>query len=146
MVVAILVVCAFAFAQDSTSSMGGSKMKSMSKSKAKTTKMSGYLVDASCAKDMAMNADSSMIKAEKHTKKCALMDMCVASGYGMMSGGKWYKFDAKGDAKAQAVIEKSTKKNGIMAQVTGTMTGDTFTVVSIKETTEKKPTTKKSSM
>jgi hypothetical protein len=115
----------------SAASFGLGKADSSS-AKAPTTKMTGYVVDASCAKDMA-ESPSPMDSAAAHTKKCALQEMCQASGYGLFSDGKWYKFDTNGDAKATAFIKKTTKKDHLMVDVTGTMEDGKLTLASINE-------------
>ena len=98
----------------------------------KTVAMSGYVVDAMCAKGMA-GKETTMKKAMGHSKECALDKDCAASGYGVFSDGKYYKFDEKGDAMAKGLIEKTTTEKGIMIDVTGTMKGETFVVASVTE-------------
>jgi hypothetical protein len=126
----IVLICALILAV-SAAAFGHSKADSSS-AKAPTTKMTGYVVDASCAKDMA-ESPSPMDSAAAHTKKCALQEMCQASGYGLFSDGKWYKFDANGDAKATAFIKKTTKKDHLMVDVSGTLKDGKFTLASIKK-------------
>jgi hypothetical protein len=113
--------------------------------------MKGYLVDKMCATGMAKKApDEAMAKAAKHTKSCALEESCMESGFGLMSDGKWYKFDDAGDKKALAWLNKTDKKNELMVEVTGTHDGDIFKVVSLKEAksidTKKKMEPKKDDM
>ncbi len=95
-------------------------------------KWHGYVVDAMCAKGM-MKKDNAMEKAAKHTKECALEEGCAASGFGLFSNGKYYKFDESGDKKAKDVIEKSSTEKGLMVDVTGKMEGDKIMVASIAE-------------
>jgi hypothetical protein len=97
-----------------------------------TTTLKGYVVDASCAKDMAGKEDV-MTKAANHTKKCALEDMCAASGYGVFSDGKWYKFDEAGDKQAKELVEKTSKTKEIAVEVKGKKGDGTMAVTSIKE-------------
>ncbi len=104
---------------------------------AKTTSnktIKGYLMDSMCA-TMAVSKGPkvAMEKAEKHSKSCALEDDCEASGYGVMSEGKFIKFDKKGDKDALALLNKTDKKNHIMIEVTGMNGKDNFAVSSIKE-------------
>ena len=96
------------------------------------TSMHGYIVDAMCAKGM-VKKDNPMESAAKHTKACALEDNCSASGYGVFSEGKYYKFDEAGDKMTKELIEKSKTEKGLMADVTGQMKDDKFVVTSIKE-------------
>jgi len=59
--------------------------------------MVGYLVDHNCGKRMVMNdVKKSDVKAARHTKDCALEETCKASGYGIVTGGKFYEFDDAG--------------------------------------------------
>ncbi len=96
-------------------------------------KIRGYVVDAMCAKGMMKNSETSMKKAMAHSKECALDEQCTASGYGLMSDGKWYKFDEKGDALAKESISSSKTEKGLMYEVTGKMEGDKFVVASLNE-------------
>jgi len=82
------------------------------KDKPMTHSMKGYLVDKMCATGMAKKApDEAMAKAAKHTKSCALEESCFDSGYGLMSEGKWYKFDDAGDKLALGWLKKTEKKD-----------------------------------
>jgi hypothetical protein len=100
----------------------------------KSKPMKGYLVDKMCATGMAKKApEEAMAKAAKHTKSCALEESCMESGFGLMSEGKWYKFDDAGDKMALAWLKKTDKKNDLMVEVTGTHDGDIFKLTSLKE-------------
>lgn len=95
-------------------------------------KWHGYVVDAMCAKGMATK-DNPMERAAKHTKGCALEEACAASGFGLFTDGKYYKFDAPGDKLAKTAIEKSTQSRDLMFDVTGKMEGDKILVASLTE-------------
>jgi len=83
-------------------------------------KLTGYLVDAMCAAShMKSHPENADAFAAGHTKGCALMPECVESGYGIISGGKWYAFDAKGNELAKAIFDKTDKKDHISATVEG---------------------------
>ena len=101
-------------------------------SKPQAVTMQGYVVDAMCAKGMA-GKETTMKKAAGHTKDCALEKECAASGYGLFSDGKWYKFDAAGDKLAKDMIEKSSREKGLAFEVAGTMSGDILAVTLLKE-------------
>lgn len=104
------------------------------KEKPMSHSMKGYLVDKMCATGMAKKApEEAMAKAAKHTKSCALEESCMESGFGLLSEGKWYKFDETGDKKALAWLKKTDKKSDLMIEVTGTHDGDIFKVASFKE-------------
>ena len=117
-----------------TGAFSASAQETSAKPMTHTHTMKGYLVDKMCATGMAKKApDEAMAKAAKHTKSCALEESCMESGFGLMSEGKWYKFDDAGDKKALAWLNKTDKKNDLMVEVTGTHDGDIFKVVSLKE-------------
>jgi hypothetical protein len=92
----------------------------------------GYIVDAMCAKGIMKKSDP-MERAAKHTKECALMSDCAASGFGLFHDGTYYKFDEAGDKMAKSAIEKSKRASGLMFDVSGSMEGDRITVASISE-------------
>lgn len=89
----------------------------------------GTLIDAMCGQKAAPNAE----KVAGHKVSCAKMDNCKESGYGLVADGKFIKFDAAGDEKAWALLEKTAKTNDLKVKVTGTLEGDTFKVTSIEE-------------
>jgi hypothetical protein len=105
---------------------------------AKPTTLRGYVVDQMCAGKMAKK-ENAMEKAEGHTKDCALNDQCAASGYGIFSDGKYYKFDAKGSAEAKEIIEKSSREKALYFEAKGTLADDMLTVTSLKEANPGKP-------
>lgn len=121
----VLMATSFAFAQKD-------KMAGMKHDSAKMEKMtySGYLMDKMCAE---AHKDDMGEMAKTHTTECALK--CQKSGFGMVSDGKWYSFDAKGQTKAAAILKKTKTDKGVMVEVVGTAAGDTITVSSIKEVT-----------
>ena len=118
------------FALTSTSTLAQEK-----KEKPMSHGMKGYLVDKMCATGMVKKGpEEAMAKAAKHTKSCALEESCVESGFGLISEGKWYKFDDAGDKEALAWLKKTEKKSELMVEVTGTHDGDLFKVTSLQET------------
>ena len=100
--------------------------------KAKVSTLKGYLVDASCATKL-VKKDYPMEKAAGHTRECALMEACAASGYGVVTGGKFVKFDDKGSRTAKDLLEKSTRKDHMYVEVSGEQKSGMLTVSSIKE-------------
>jgi hypothetical protein len=96
------------------------------------TTLTGYVVDKACSAGRAKAADP-MAAAAGHTRGCALMERCVASGYGIFADGKYYEFDQKGNELAKAMFEKSTKDKGIKATVTGTLKDSHLTVEKLAE-------------
>jgi hypothetical protein len=97
-----------------------------------TTTLHGYVVDQHCAGTLAGKTNA-MEKAAGHSKDCALMESCAASGYGIFSEGKYYKFDAKGSRRAQELFEKSKLSKGMYFTATGKLAGETLTLASLTE-------------
>jgi hypothetical protein len=101
----------------------------------------GYLVDYMCGKHMVMNnVKKSDAKAAKHTIECALDEVCAAKGYGLVTGGKFYKFDASGDKKAAIYLNATKREDNIRVEVLGVMDGDKMSIRSIKDAPEPKKT------
>lgn len=116
--VLIFLVASASFAQDAA--------------KEEKSGIQGYVVDAMCAKGMAKK-ESPMDAAAKHTKECALEEGCAASGFGVFSEGKWYKFDENGDKIAKNLIEKSKTEKGLIVEVAGDVKDNVLVVSSITE-------------
>lgn len=112
---------------------------------AQNTTIKGYLMDNMCA-SMAVSKGPkiAMEKAAKHSRSCALEDDCQASGYGVMSEGKFIKFDDQGNKDALALVKKTKTQNHIMVEVTGMNGKDNFQVSSIKEIADNSSTTNNS--
>jgi hypothetical protein len=98
------------------------------------TTLKGYVVDQHCAKGMAQKANA-MDRAAKHTKDCALMEACAASGFGIFADGKYTPFDEKGNATAKALIEKSKRSDGLYFKAVGTLAKGTLALTSLTEET-----------
>jgi hypothetical protein len=131
-VLAAIFICFVMSAQDKTD-MKGLHHKSHS--------MIGYLVDQSCGKRMVMDdIKKSDAKAAKHTKDCALEETCAASGYGLVTGGKFYSFDDAGNKKAAQYLNVTKKEDNLKVEVAGMIDSDRMIVESIKDF---KPTGKK---
>ena len=89
----------------------------------------GYLVDKMCS---AKIVEKGAGAAKMHTKMCALMPNCKASGYGVVTAdGKYLKFDKAGDAKAVTLLEGTDKKDSIKVSVDGKVDGDNIVVSSL---------------
>jgi hypothetical protein len=121
-----LFACSFVAAQES---------KQAEKKETKGTHtMTGYLIDKMCGVKMAkLDAEKSEQKATKHSKDCALEDACKESGFGILSGGKYTKFDENGDKLASDYLNNSKKEKEFLVDVRGTMDGDMMKVESIKD-------------
>ena len=95
----------------------------------------GFLADKMCGTGFTKTGDAKIAaaKAKKHTKDCALEENCKASGYGLIIGGKFHKFDDAGDKLAFEYLNKTKKESNLVVQVKGTMDGDKINVVSLAD-------------
>ena len=100
--------------------------------KPKKTKVTGFLIDKTCSGNVAKK-DNPMEAAAGHTKKCALMEKCVASGLGVFADGKFYELDDAGKTLAKAFLEKSTLDKGVEVTVEGTAEEATPTMIAVKK-------------
>jgi len=97
-------------------------------------KLEGVIVDKACATGKVPKQGGDVqTAAANESKGCILMPSCVNSGLGVYSGGKYYLFDAKGNALGKAALEKSKKDKGAKFIVTGKVAGDKIEVESITE-------------
>jgi ABC-type branched-subunit amino acid transport system substrate-binding protein len=109
------------------------KMKTKEK-QTKSHSIVGYVVDKMCGEKMVMaDVKKSDAKAARHTKDCALDEACSAEGYGLVTGGKFYKFDASGDIKGKEYLNATKKENNIKVEVIGTMNDEKLAVESIND-------------
>ncbi len=95
----------------------------------------GYLVDASCAAGMMVRPETATKRAARHTRACALDEECSKSGYGLITEGRWVKFDAAGDRIALELLKKSRTERGMVVAATGRMAGERFAVTALEEKT-----------
>jgi len=94
--------------------------------------INGILLDNRCSAGIVKKGYDA---AKMHTKQCALMDQCKASGYGVVEAdGRFLKLDAKGNKQAVKALEGTSKKSDITVTVDGTVKGDTIQVSSLKIT------------
>jgi hypothetical protein len=104
----------------------------------------GYLVDRNCGIQIEKKQEErAMTMAKKHSVACGLDEVCMASGYGIIKGGKFYKFDDAGDGMAAEYLKKLNKKNDVLVSVSGTLDGSVLRVSAIKD--EKRTKTEKKS-
>ncbi len=93
----------------------------------------GSLVDAKSAPDIVKDPTMAMKNAADYTRATALMDVSRTSGYGLVTAGKWLKFDTAGDQQVADFLKTTMQSKGIMVTVTGRLDGEVLTVSSIKE-------------
>ncbi len=92
----------------------------------------GYLVDKMCSGTIV---EKGVGAAKMHTKMCALMDACKASGFGVVTEeGKFLKFDGKGDGLALKALETTDKEDNISVKVDGKVDGGNIAVESLSLT------------
>ncbi len=113
------------------------EMKEMKETKSMSPTFTGYLVDKMCGTAYVKSGDAAKAaeKGMKHSKACALDDDCAASGYGIVSEGKYLKFDEAGDKVALDYLNESDKKSNFMVEVSGTAEGNMISVKSIVDAT-----------
>lgn len=92
----------------------------------------GFLIDKMCSAKIVEKGGGA---AKMHTKMCAQMPDCKASGYGVVTAdGKYLKFDDSGDKKATAALDGTDKKDNITVTVDGKVDGSSIAVESLKIT------------
>ncbi len=80
----------------------------------KTMVMEGYVIDSKCA--TANEADLGTF-VTTHTKECALMPACAASGYNLYSGGQLWKFDKESSEKVHEFLMKPDSKTHVSVEM-----------------------------
>jgi hypothetical protein len=89
--------------------------------------LKGDIIDNMCAdshtEDLAEFVAS-------HTKGCALMPSCVASGYSLFVDGKLHKFDEASNKKIEEFLKKDDSR--LQVEVTIIKKEDKISLVSIK--------------
>ena len=81
----------------------------------------GVLIDAACGKNQKSEKD-----AIAHPKTCAMKEGCAKSGYGIVKGDTFIKFDDKGNEQAKKYL--AVKENGMKVHVTGKLSDDKKTI------------------
>jgi hypothetical protein len=96
-------------------------------SEGKTMTLKGDIIDNMCADG---NKDNLADFVRAHSKSCALMPNCVASGYSLFVDGKLHKFDQESNQKIEEFLRKSDSK--LQVVVTIEKTEDLISLVSIE--------------
>ena len=93
---------------------------------APAAEIEGILMDKMCS---ARIAKEGMKVATEHSLECAVMEDCVASGFGVVTaGGKFIPFDSEGSKKAEKALQTSKRVDNIRVKVSGEQSGETFRV------------------
>ena len=82
------------------------------------------LLDSMCAAKEKVAKDP-----DSHPTSCALQ--CAKSGYGIMTDGKFLKFDEKGNEQVAAALKSTKKTDHLRVTVDGERKGDTIAVKSV---------------
>lgn len=129
LVLGLCFVATLAFAQTPTSN-AVSAPTSAPVSMVENTQltMKGEIIDNMCAGSQKPENLAAFVKT--HTKECALMPNCAASGYSIFSEGKLAKFDKDSNAKIEDFLKKADSK--LAVEVVAIKVGDELSLVSIK--------------
>lgn len=128
---ALCLVASFAFAEEAVTETTASAVTSITPTVTpvlapETITIKGTIIDNMCAE--ASRGDlAEFVKA--HSKVCALMPDCVASGYSIYADGKLTKFDKDSNAKVEEFLNKEDSKLDVV--VTVKMAQDELSLVSI---------------
>ncbi len=130
---ALCFVSSLAFAQDATQPVAVTTTTETTAVVTTTTTtpeaivLKGIIVDNMCA---GANKDTLAEFVKTHTKDCALMPDCVASGYSILADDKLYKFDKDSSAKIAEFLKNADSK--LQVSVTAKQVGDELSLVSIE--------------
>jgi type 1 fimbria pilin len=92
-----------------------------------TVTLRGTIIDNQCAGKQAPEQLGTFIKT--HTKQCALLPACVASGYSIFADGKLTKFDKASNAKVEEFLRKPESKLDVL--VVAKKAGNKLELISI---------------
>jgi hypothetical protein len=98
--------------------------------KGEKTTMKGYLLDKMCSNKILKDKDPKEA-TRKHSAECATE--CAKGGYGILSNGKYYLFDQKGNDMVATLLKSTKKTDSLSIEVMGTVKGDKIDVESLKE-------------
>ncbi len=108
----LCIASTLAFAQEATTSVT----------------IKGVIIDNMCAGSQKPENLEAFVRT--HTKECALLPSCVASGYSIFSEGKLMKFDSKSNTKIEEFLKNPDSKLQVVAVVN--KFGDLLSLVSIE--------------
>lgn len=75
--------------------------------------LKGTVIDNMCADG---NKDNIAEFIKTHTKQCALMEHCVASGFSIYADGELHKFDDESNAKIAEFLRRSDSKLNVVVK------------------------------
>jgi len=125
---ALCFVSSLAFAQDMDKPVDTTTAVTAAATIPETTVvLKGDIIDNMCAGTNKANL-AEFVKT--HTKECALMPNCQASGYSIFADGKLYAFDKDSNAKVAEFLKNADSK--LQVTVTAKQVGDELNLISIK--------------
>lgn len=86
----------------------------------------GILVDAQCGAEMKNAVEN----AASHPVSCAIKN--EKSGYGIVTDGKFLRFDDYGNRQAKLLLKATSKKSNLKVRVGGHFEGDLIKVSEIE--------------
>jgi hypothetical protein len=89
--------------------------------------LKGDIIDNLCANG---HKDALGDFVKTHTKACALMPNCAASGYSLFSEGKLYTFDSESNKKIEEFLKKEDSKLQVSVELK--KEGELYSLVSIE--------------
>jgi phosphoribosylamine-glycine ligase len=93
-----------------------------------TLTLKGDIIDNQCAGTQTAEQLAAFVKT--HTKECALLPACAASGYSILADGQLLKFDKESNAKVSEFLSKADSK--LQVAVEAEKVGEELSLVSIK--------------
>ena len=93
-----------------------------------TVTLKGDIIDNMCAGAQKPETLAGFVAG--HTKSCALMPACAASGYSIYTDGKLMKFDAASNAKIEEFLKTPDSK--LQVNVVAKKAGEELNLVSIE--------------
>ena len=95
---------------------------------ATTLTLKGDIIDNQCA--ASQTAEELAVFVKTHTKECALLPACAASGYAIFADGQLLKFDKDSNAKVEEFLKKDESKLEVVVEAK--RVGEELSLVSIK--------------
>ncbi|MFH1641187.1 MAG: hypothetical protein ABIA66_04385 [Candidatus Omnitrophota bacterium] len=139
LVVTLAFVSSFAFAEDMMADTAkdtmeleampiGAEAMPIEVEIPETMILKGDIIDNMCVGTKTPKEVAELVKT--HTKQCALMPGCVASGYSILADGMLQKFDMESNVMIEDFLKKEDSK--LQVEVVVKKMGDNLSLVSIK--------------
>lgn len=125
LVLGLCFVTTLAFAQSASAVSAPTTMGAVDNAQ---ITLKGEIIDNMCASSQKPENLANFIKT--HTKECALMPNCAASGYSIFSNTELIKFDKASNAKIEEFLKKADSK--LAVEVVAKKVGGELSLVSIK--------------